>query len=74
MLKMYTKDRKWIVIDGEREIEFDTATDALEFVFFMLPLMPKVPQVPRSIYPVTTLNPFPNRKKKKVTFRRCKAV
>ena len=71
MLKMYTKDKKWIVIDGEREIVFDNATDAWRYSFLMRDIRPKIPSVPKSCYPVTSL--IPNTKKKKVIFKRGKA-
>lgn len=68
MLKMYTKNRKWIVVDGEREIVFDSSKDAWGYVFLMRDVRPKAPQVSESIYPVTTLNPFPSRKRKRIVF------
>ena len=66
MLKMYTIDNKWIVVDGEREIEYDSAIDAWGYVFLMRGIRPKAPQVTESIYPVKTLNPFSSRKQKKI--------
>ena len=71
MLKMYTKDKKWIVIDGEREIVFDNAKDAWDYTWIMRVFKPAVPSVPKSCYPVTSL--IPNTKKKKVRFKRGEA-
>jgi hypothetical protein len=69
MLKMYTKGNKWIVVDGEKTVEFDEARDAWEFVFLMKSIRPNAaPKAPKSLYPVTTLNPFPSRKQKKIIF------
>lgn len=69
MFKMYTKNKKWILVEGERRVEFDTARDAWWFIYHMRGIRPNVPQVPKSIYPVKTLNPFPSRKKKKVKIK-----
>ena len=66
MLKIYTKDKKWIVLDGDIEKEFDASLDAWRYAFLMRDIRPKVPKVHSSIYPVTTLNPFPSRKRKKI--------
>lgn len=73
MIKMYTKDKKWIVVDGEREIEFETSRDAWLYVFLMRDIRPEMPSVPKSCYPVRTLNPLPSRKKNKVIYKRGKA-
>lgn len=67
-MKMYTRNKKWIVIDGEREIVFDTAMDAFRYTFLMRDVKPKTLSVPQSCYPVTTL--IPSRKKKKVIYKR----
>ena len=65
MLKMYTKNQKWIVVDGERKIEFNTSREAWEFIFVMRGMRPN-PKAQRSLNPVTTLSPSPIRKKKKI--------
>ena len=68
MIKMYTKNRKWIVVDGDREIVFDDPRDAWEYVFLMRSVRPNVPKVPKALYPVKTLNPFSSRKQKKIIY------
>lgn len=68
MLKMYTNDNKWVIVDGERVKEFDNSLDAWVYVFLMRDIRPKAPSITKSLYPVTTLNPFPSRKQKKVIF------
>lgn len=70
-MQMYTRNKKWIVVDGERELEFNTARDAWGYVFLMREIRPN-PKAPKPLYPVTTLNPFPSRKKKKVIYKVCK--
>jgi hypothetical protein len=65
---MYTKDKKWIVVDGGRNIIFNSSREAWGYVFLMREIRPKAPEVPKSIYPVKTLNPVPTRKRKKVVF------
>ena len=57
MLKMYTKDKKWIVVDGEREIVFDSSKDAWVYVFMMRGIRPNAPKAPESMHPVKTLIP-----------------
>lgn len=69
MLKMYTIDGKWIVLDKDRVIIFDTSYDAWCFVFLLKAIRPKAPQVPKSLYPVKTLDPREEGRKKNVTFR-----
>ena len=62
MLKMYTKDNKWIVIDGARNLEFDNATDAWVYVFMMRCIRPNAPKAPESLHPVKSLVPSTNTK------------
>lgn len=57
MLKMYTKDKKWIVVDGARSLEFDNATDAWVYVFMMRGIRPNAPKAPESLHPVKSLVP-----------------
>ena len=66
MLKMYTKDKKWIVVDKGIEKEFDNARDAWEFIFIMRKIRPSTHKIPKSLYPVNSL--IPNTKQKKVIF------
>ena len=68
MIKMYTKDKKWIVVDGERELAFDVSTDAWRYVFLMREIRPNTPKAPKSLYPVNSLVPRGRQKKVIVTF------
>lgn len=64
-LKMYTNDGKWIVVDGDRVVEFDTAYDAWQLVLLLKEIRPRVPYI-KPLYPVKSLNPFPERRTKNV--------
>lgn len=66
MLKMYTRAKKWIVVDREIEKEFDNASDAWGFVFILRKLRPSANVTPKSLYPVNSL--IPNMKEKKVVY------
>lgn len=63
MLKMHTKDGKWIIVDKGRNVIFDTSFDAWMYIFITREIRPQVPSVPKSGYPVRTLNPIPSSKK-----------
>lgn len=67
-LKMYTTDGKWIVVDGDRVVEFDTAYDAWQLVLLLKEIRPRVPYI-KPLYPVKSLNPFPERIKKTVIIK-----
>lgn len=70
LMKMSTKDNKWIILDEGREIVFDSSYDAWQYVLFMKEVRPHPPIPPRSIYPVLTLDPTRNLTfKKKVVWR-----
>lgn len=69
MLKMYTIDGKWIILDGDRIVIFGKAYDAWRFVFLLRGIRKKVEMPPRSLYPVKTLDPREEGGKKNVTFR-----
>lgn len=62
---MYTKAGKWIVVDGDRLVEFDTAYDAWQLVLLLKEIRPRVPYI-KPLYPVRSLNPFPERRTKNV--------
>lgn len=66
MLKMYTKDGIWIIEDKGVNKCFESAYDAWAFVFLLKEIRPKVPFAERSLYPVKSLNPFPERRIKNV--------
>lgn len=67
MLKMYTKDGKWFIEDNGRNIIFDSSYDAWVYVMLMKAIRPRVEMGRRSLYPVRSLNPFPERRQKNVT-------
>lgn len=64
-LKMYTNDGKWVIVDGDRVVEFDTAYDAWQLVLLLREIRPRVPYI-KPLYPVKSLNPFPERRTKNV--------
>ena len=66
MLKMYTNDGNWIVKDKDRLVIFGTAYDAWCYVFLLKEIRPKVEMGERSLYPVRSLNPMPERRVKNV--------
>ena len=69
MIKMYTYDGKWVVKDGDRYVVFKKAYDAWCYIFLLKEIRPKAPIVTRSLYPVRSLNPIPERRIKNVVFR-----
>ena len=66
MIKMYTYDGNWVVKDGDRFVVFDKAYDAWMYVFLLREIRPRAPFVKRSLYPVRSLNPIPERRIKNV--------
>lgn len=66
MLKMYTIDGYWVVKDKDRLVIFDSAYDAWQYVFLLKEIRPKVEMGERSLYPVRSLNPMPERRVKNV--------
>lgn len=69
-MKMRKQFGKWIVEDRGVNKVFDTSADAWAYVFLMLEIRPKAPFYPRSEYPVRSLNPFPERKVKRIVWKR----
>ena len=69
-MKMRKQYGKWIVEDRGVNKVFDTSADAWGYVFLMREIRPKAPQVPRSLYPVRSLLPFPERRVKRVAWKR----
>ena len=63
LMKMRTKDNKWIIQDEGREIVFDSSFDAWQYVFLMRPIRTNPPIPPRSVYPVLSLVPKTTKKK-----------
>ena len=66
MLKMYTNNGIWIIEDKGVNKFFDSAYDAWRYVFICREVRPKVEMGPRSLYPVRSLNPIPERRVKNV--------
>lgn len=60
----------WIVEDRGVNKIFDTSRDAWTYIFLMKEIRPKAPFYPKSDHPVRSLNPFPERKVKRVVFTR----
>ena len=68
MITMFSWQGKWIVKDGDRVVEFGTSYDAWCYIFLLREIRPKVKHV-RSLYPVKSLNPVPERRVKYVICR-----
>jgi hypothetical protein len=66
MLKMYTYKGNWVVVDGDRHVVFDKSYDAWACVLLLKEIRPRVPFVERSLYPVRSLDPRPERRTKYV--------
>lgn len=65
MLKMTTKDNKFVIFDRGRILKFDKSYDAWAYVFLAREIREKVDMGPRSLYPVRSLNPVPERRRTK---------
>ena len=68
--KLRKEGGKWIVEDHGKNIIFDISHDAWQLIFILKEIRQKAPQVPRSLYPVRSLNPFPQRGCKNVRITR----
>ena len=66
MLKMLTIPGGWYVIDGERVIPFEKSYDAWCYIYLLKAIRPKAPRVEKSLYPVKTLDPREEGRKKYV--------
>ncbi len=66
MLKMSTIDNKWVIEDDGVNKIFDTSFEAWCYVFLMKEIRPKAPSFLRSLYPVKSLDPRPEMKRKKI--------
>ena len=65
LMKMRTKDGKWIIEDQDIGLTFDSSYDAWMYVFLMRTIRPNPPIPPRSTYPVLSLVPKTTKKKVK---------
>ena len=68
MLKMQTIGGKFVIFDRGRILKFDKSYDAWAYVVLAREIREKVDMGPRSLYPVRSLNPVPERRKKNVIF------
>ncbi len=67
-MKLRRENGLWIVEDRGVNKVFDTSADAWAFIFLMREIRPKAPQVAKSLYPVRSLDPRPERMKKNVVY------
>ena len=66
MVKMPSKGSMSVVIDNGRTVIFKTSYDAWCYIFLLRGIRPRVDMGQRSLYPVKTLNPIPERRVKNV--------
>lgn len=69
-LKFRRENGLWIVEDCGVNKIFDTSRDAWDFIFLMREIRPKAPQVRKSLYPVRSLDPRPERRVKRRVWQR----
>lgn len=67
-MKMRKQFGKRIVEDRGVNKVFDTSADAWAYVFLMREIRPKAPRVEKSLYPVKSLDPRPERMRKNVVY------
>lgn len=65
-MKMQTINGKYVIIDRGVVKEFAEAYDAWRYVFICREVRPRVEMGVRSLYPVRSLNPIPERRVKNV--------
>lgn len=65
-MKLRTENGKWIVEESYKNIIFDTAYDAWQYIFLMKEIRTLPPVAPHSLYPVRSLIPTIARGCKKV--------
>lgn len=69
-LKFRRENGLWIIEDRGVNKVFDTMHEAWDYIFLMREIRPKVPQVAKSLYPVRSLDPRPERKVKRLVWQR----
>ena len=57
-MKMQKTKDGWIIIDKGVTKPFDNAHDAWQYIFLMKEIRPRPRRVPKSVYPVSFLDPF----------------
>lgn len=66
MVKMQSKGNIFVVLDNGRVVIFKTSYDAWCYIFLLRGIRARVDMGPRSLYPVRSLNPVPERRQKNV--------
>lgn len=66
MLKMQTIGGKYVIFDRGRIVKFNESYDAWQYIFICREIRPRVEMGERSLYPVRSLNPMPERRRKNV--------
>lgn len=66
LMKMQTKDNKWVIEEEGKIKIYDNPYDAWSYVFLMRTIRPNPPIPPRSTYPVLSLIPATTKKKVKM--------
>ena len=67
-MKMQTINGEYVIYDRGRVIIFKEAYDAWQYIFLCREIRAKVDMGERSLYPVRSLNPVPESRKKNVVF------
>ena len=65
-MKMQTIGGVYVIFDRGRVIRFKEAYDAWQYIFLCREIREKVDMGERSLYPVRSLNPIPERRKKNI--------
>ena len=66
MIKMQTIGGKYVIFDRGRIVKFNDSYDAWQYIFICREIRPRVEMGVRSLYPVRSLNPIPERRSKNV--------
>jgi hypothetical protein len=69
MVKMQSKGNIFVILDNGRIVIFKTSYDAWCYIFLLRGIRARVDMGPRALYPVKTLDPREEGRKKNVTFR-----
>lgn len=69
MIKMQSKGGIFVVLDNGRVVIFETSYDAWCYIFLLRGIRARVDMGPRSLYPVRSLNPVPERRTKEKRLR-----
>lgn len=69
MIKMQSKGDIFVILDNGRVVIFETSYDAWCHIFLLRGIRSRVDMGPRSLYPVRSLNPVPERRTKEKRLR-----